>query len=147
MVILILNLELEYENMPYRNNGLMQLRNHSSIYQLDHEFCNLIGSCTPSLSERLADNIDLLNVLPNPDKQDESRDSDFMLVPPCSEYYEISKLNKLLNSSYSSRNCLSIFHCNIRSLPKNLPILEDCMVILFRKKTWHISHLRNKTAQ
>ena len=74
----------------------------------DQEFCNLIGSCTPSLSERLADNIEhLLNVLPNPDKHD-GRDSDFMLIPPCSEYYEISKLNKLLNSSYSSRNCFSI---------------------------------------
>ena len=105
--------------MPYRNNGLMQL----PFFNLpDHEFCNLIGSCTPSLSERLADNIDLLNVLPNPDKQDE-RDSDFMLVPPCSEYYEITKLNKLLNSSYSSRNCLSTFHCNIRSLPKNKQVL------------------------
>ena len=58
--------------MPYRNNGLMQL----PFFNLpDREFCNVIGSCTPSLSERLADNIDLLNVLPNPDKQDE-RDSD-----------------------------------------------------------------------
>ena len=109
--------------MSCRNNGLTQL----PFFNLpDLEFCNVIGSCTPSLSERLADNIDLLNVLPNPDKHD----SDFMLIPPCSEYYEISKLNKLLNSSYTSKNCLSIFHCNIRSLPKNLPILEDWLYSL-----------------
>ena len=115
--------------MSCRNNGLTQL----PFFNLpDLEFCNLIGSCTPSLSERLADNIDLLNVLPNPDKHDE-RDSDFMLIPPCSEYYEISKLNKLLNSSYTSKNCLSIFHCNIRSLPKNLPILEDWLYSLEKK--------------
>ena len=81
------------------------------------------------MAERLIDNIDLLNVLPNPDKHDE-RDSDLMLTSPCSEYYEISKLNKLLNSSYSSRNCFSIFHCNIRSLPKNLSILEDWLYCL-----------------
>ena len=111
------------------NNGLSQL----PFFNLpDQEFCNLIGSCTSSLSERLADNIDLLNVLPNPDKHDE-RDSDLMLISPCSEYYENSKLNKLLNSSYSSRDCLSIFHCNIRSLSKNLPILEDWLYSLDKK--------------
>ena len=68
--------------MSCRNIGLTQLPFFSLS---EHEFCNLIGSCTSSLSERLADNIDLLNVLPNPDKRDE-RDSDVMLVPPCSEY-------------------------------------------------------------
>lgn len=115
--------------MSCRNNGLTQL----PFFNLsDQEFCNLIGSCTPSLSERLGDNIDLLNVLPNPDKHDE-RDSDLMLIPPCSEYYETSKLNKLLNSSYSSKICFSIFHCNIRSLPKNLPILEDWLSSLEKK--------------
>ena len=115
--------------MSCRNNGLTQL----PFFNLsDQEFCNLIGSCTPSLSERLGDNIDLLNVLPNPDKHDE-RDSDLMLIPPCSEYYETSKLNKLLNSSYSSKICFSIFHCNIRSLPKNLPILEDWLYSLEKK--------------
>ena len=93
--------------MSCRNNGLTQL----PFFNLSHqEFCNLIGSCTPSLSEKLGDNIDLLNVLPNPDKHDE-RDSDLMLIPPCSEYYETSKLNKLLNSSYSSKIYFSIFHC------------------------------------
>ena len=71
-------------------------------------------------------------MLPNPDKRDE-RDSDIMLVPPCSECYEISKLNKLLSSSYSSNNCLSIFHCNIRSLTKNLSILEDWLYSLGKK--------------
>ena len=68
----------------------------------------------------------------NPDKHDE-RDSDLMLIPPCSEYYETSKLNKLLNSSYSSKICFSIFHCNIRGLPKNLPILEDWLYSLEKK--------------
>lgn len=71
-------------------------------------------------------------MLPNPDKHDE-RDSDLMLTSPCPEYYEISKLNKLLNSSDSSRNCLSLFQCNIRSLPKNLPILKDWLYALEKK--------------
>lgn len=67
--------------MSCRNNGLSQL----PFFNLsDQEFYNSSGSCTPNLSERLADNIDLLNVLPNPDKHDK-RDSDFMLIPPCSE--------------------------------------------------------------
>ena len=55
------------------------------------------------------------------------------LTSPCPEYYEISKLNKLLNSSDSSRNCLILFHCNIRSLPKNLPILKDWLYSLEKK--------------
>ena len=115
--------------MSCRNSGLMQL----PFFNLsDQEFCNLIGSCSPCLSERLADNIDLLNVLPNSDKHDE-RDSDFMPIPPCSECYEISKVNKLLNSSYSSRNCFSIFHCYIKSLAKNLPMLEDWLYSLEKK--------------
>ena len=60
-------------------------------------------------------------------------DSDLMLTSPCPEYYEISKLNKPLNSSDSSRNCLSLFHCNIRSLPKKPACLKR-LAILFRKK-------------
>lgn len=56
-----------------------------------------------------------------------------MLNSPCSEYYETSKLDKLLNSSYSFSNSLSIFHCNIRSLSENLPILEDWLYSLEKK--------------
>lgn len=129
MVIQILNFWIEYANMSCHKNSLSQL----PFFNLpDHEFCNLIVSCSPSLSEKLAENIDLLNVLPNPDKHDE-RDSDLMLNSPCSEYCETSKLDKLLNSSYSFRNSLSIFHCNIRSLWKNLPILEDWLYSLEKK--------------
>ena len=99
----------------------------------DFEFCNLRGSCTPDLTNRLLNNnIALLNVLPNPDKHDE-RDSYYMLSFPCSEYFEISKLNKILNSSCNSRSSLTLLHCNIRSLSTNLPLSEDFLFSLDTK--------------
>lgn len=71
-----------YKGKPFsltdRNNAISQLPFFNRTG--NEEFCNLIGFCTPSLSERLLYNIDLLNVLPNPDKHGE-RDSDFMLIP------------------------------------------------------------------
>jgi len=62
-------------------------------------------------------------LFPNPDKFDEF-DPDLMLASPCSEYYSISKLNKLTRKFGSS---LFIFHCNTRSLSKNFDILEETL--------------------
>ena len=70
---------------------------------------------------------DLFNVLPNPDKSDE-RDSDLMLNTPTSNYYSIPKFNQLLDTS--GQNSITLFHCNIRSLPKKLTLLNDLLYSL-----------------
>ena len=67
--------------------------------------------------------IDLYDLFLNPDKSGES-DPDHMLYNPCSEYFSIDKLKKTLETM---PNSLSILHCNIRSLPKNLNVLEDIL--------------------
>ena len=65
--------------------------------------------------------------MPNPDKSDE-RDSDLMLNTPTSNYYSIPKFNQLLDTS--GQNSITLFHCNIRSLPKNLTLLNDILYSL-----------------
>ena len=59
--------------------------------------------------------VDIYDVLQNADKFDE-RDSDLMLSTPNSNYYSWTKLNQLLNKC--SHDTISLFHFNIRSLPK-----------------------------
>lgn len=69
-----------------------------------------------SWSDRLNtyNNFDLYELFSiNPDKSDEC-DPDLMLCNPCSDYYSISKLNKML----------------INSDPKSLSILEAYLKIL-----------------
>ena len=67
---------------------------------------------------------DLYNLLPNPDKTDES-DPDLMLVSLWSEYYSIKKLN--INLFEKSGSNLFIFHCNTRSLSTNFNLLEEIL--------------------
>ena len=62
--------------------------------------------------------------VPNPDKFDE-RDPDAMLNSPCSQYFSFNKLNTSLNTLTNRSKSISLFLCNIRSLPKNLCLLED----------------------
>ena len=88
----------------------------------DKEFRALFGSW----SGRKNNDFDLYDLFLNPDKSDES-DPDHMLYNPCSEYFSIDKLKKTLETI---PNSLSILHCNIRSLPKNLNILEDILYSL-----------------
>ena len=64
---------------------------------------------------------DIYDVLHNPDKFDE-RDSDLMLSTPNSNYYSLTKLNQLLNNC--SHDTISLLHFNIKSLPKNVSILN-----------------------
>ena len=49
-------------------------------------------------------------------------DSDNILNCPRSNYYFLTQLNQLLDNTTSK--CLSMFHCNIRSLPKHLSLLN-----------------------
>ena len=66
----------------------------------------------------------MYNILPNPDKFDES-DPDLMLSTPISEYYSITDANNLLAST--DNDSLFFFHFNIRSLPKNFELLHDLL--------------------
>ena len=52
-------------------------------------------------------------------------DSDLMLINPVSEYCSPSQLNELLDQC--NKRSLSFLHCNIRSLPKNLPLLNELL--------------------
>ena len=65
---------------------------------------------------------DLFNLISNPDKSDET-DPDLMLTIPMSNYYSISQINNSIIKA--GPKAISMFHCNIRSLQKNLPLLED----------------------
>ena len=65
---------------------------------------------------------DLFYILPNPNKLDEN-DPDLMLSNITSNYYSVTKLNRLLENKRSKS--LSLFHCNVRSLPKNLNLIND----------------------
>ena len=48
-----------------------------------------------------------------------------MLNTPCSEYYSVRSFNKMLVNS--DAKSFSILHCNIRSLSKNLNLLEELL--------------------
>ena len=70
---------------------------------------------------------DFYNLLPNPDKNDEA-DPDLMFINPQSDYYSISKMNNVLISRQGKG--ISLLHCNIRSLTKNLNLLNDMLYSL-----------------
>jgi hypothetical protein len=61
-----------------------------------------------------------VNVLPNPDKFDES-DPDHMLTNVVSDYCSIDKINNILNAAGSK--AISFFHCNARSFRKKHTLL------------------------
>ena len=58
-------------------------------------------------------------------------DSDNILNCPRSNYYFLTQLNQLLDNTTSK--CLSMFHCNIRSLPKHLSLLNEFLHSVNRK--------------
>jgi len=93
----------------------------------DIEFNDLFSGWPSGINSNDTDFHDLLS---NPDKFDEC-DPDLMLQTPCSNYYSISELNKTINDS--SPKTFSLFHCNIRSLSKNLHILEETLCSLDHK--------------
>ena len=88
----------------------------------EREFRFVIGS--GNINDLISCGIDLYNILPNPDKFDES-DPDLMLSTPISEYYSVTDANNLLASA--DNYSLFFFHCNIRSLPKHFELLHDLL--------------------
>ena len=74
--------------------------------------------------------LDLYDLLPNPNKFDEC-DPDLMLNTPCSKYQSVPSFNKLPVNS-DAKSC-SILYCNIRSLSKNLNLLEELLCSLDSK--------------
>ena len=99
---------------------------HFSILS-DAEFNAVIGNWNRMT---LTTDLDLFNILPNPDKFDD-KDPDNMLNCPHSNYYSLNQLNQLFDST--TAKCLSMFHCNIRSLPKNLSLLSEFLHSVNRK--------------
>ena len=79
-------------------------------------------------SDRLNNHHDLFELFSNPDKSDEC-DPDLMLSVPYSEYTSLPKFNQII----SSPQTFNILHCNIRSLPENLNLLEEILSSLNTK--------------
>ena len=73
-------------------------------------------------SDRLNNYPDFFELFSNPDKSDEC-DTDLMLSVPYSEYISVPKLNQI----FSGPQMFNILHCNIRSLPKNINLLEEIL--------------------
>ena len=69
-------------------------------------------------------------MISNPDKSDET-DPDLMLTIPMSNYYSISQINNAI--AKAGPKAISMFHCNIRSLQKNLALLEDFIYSLDKR--------------
>ena len=72
----------------------------------------------------------LLNFISNPNKSDEIH-PDLMLTIPMSNYYSIPQINNSVPKA--GPKAISMFHCNIRSLPKNLVLLEDFLYFLEKR--------------
>jgi len=107
--------------------NLSNLDNLSDLpfYQLnDREFNFVIGSCLPDPAHM---NVDLFDLIINPDKFDEC-DPDHIFPMPTSEYSSISTMNSSFQKAGSG--ALSMLHCNIRSLSKNLNLLNDMLCCL-----------------
>ena len=66
-------------------------------------------------------------MLPNPDKSDDA-DPDHILINLQSDHCDIPSLNKVL--SKLGAKSFSFLHCNIRSLSKNISLLEDLLYSL-----------------
>ena len=91
----------------------------------DREFNAMVGNWP----DRRHD-LDLYDLFPNPNKFDEC-DPDLMLNTPFSEYYSVRGFNKMLDNL--DVKSFSILHCNIRSLSKNLNLLEELLYSLDSK--------------
>ena len=68
----------------------------------------------------------------DPDKFD-CTDSDVMLDSPTSSYCTLNKINLINNST--DQNSLSLYHFNVRSLPKNHDTLNEFFYSLDRPPT------------
>ena len=109
------------------SNETLIIENEMPFYNLsDRQFNAIIGNW----SREIDLDGDLYKLIPNPDKFDEN-DSEFMLNTPSSDYYSIDDMNKMLKDA--GPKALSLIHCNIRSLSKNLALSNDLISILSSK--------------
>ena len=74
--------------------------------------------------------LDIYQLIANPDKFDDN-DSDNMLISSVSNYYSADKINDVFEN-FGSRS-LSMFHCNIRNLSKNLNLLNEMRYTISKK--------------
>ena len=107
-----------FNKLPH---NLMQ---HLPFYELSNSEFNSLNSIWMRDLDLVTDSF---NILPNPNKLDEN-DPDLMLSNITSNYYSVTKLNRLLENKKSKS--LSLFHCNVRSLPKNLNLVNDLIYTL-----------------
>ena len=112
--------------MSLQNLAVVNTLQALSFYDLDdREFSFVTGNWTGQFDELMTSH--LYNLLPNPDKKDEA-DSDSIFANPQSEYYTVSKLNNIFNTTQGKG--ISLFHCNIRSFKKHLTLLNDVLCSL-----------------
>ena len=95
---------------------------------IDRQFNIVNGSWSVQFNQLM--DTDLFNLISNPDKSDEI-DPDLMLTVSMSNYYSISQINNSI--AKAGPKAISMFHCNIRSLPKNLVLLEDFLYSLDKR--------------
>ena len=85
-------------------NREVDLAENLPFYQLtDREFRSTLGVWNIVNAE----DEDLYDILPNPDKFDDS-DPDLMLRSPCSEYFTVSEMNKNQGLSMTANNRFSL---------------------------------------
>ena len=100
----------------------MWLSTLQSLGQLWISICNWCWSIDPSKLKT-----DLFDLITNPDKFDEC-DPEHILPLSSSDYYSVSEMTSTFAKAGS--NALTLFHCNIRSLPKKLSLLHDILYCL-----------------
>lgn len=103
-----------------------QMQNYPDVNITNIELDNVVSSTSLENNPDL----DLYQVIDNPDKFDDN-DSDNMLNSPTSNYYSVNKINHIFDSEGSK--ALSLFHCNIRSLAKNLNLLNEMRYSISKK--------------
>ena len=94
----------------------------------DGEF-NIVNGLRSVHFNQLIDT-DLFNLISNPDKSDET-DPDLTLTIPMSNYYSISQINNAI--AKAGPKAISIISINMRSLQKNLALLEDFIYSLDKR--------------
>ena len=96
------------------------------FYNLNDREFNIANGLRSVQFNQLIDT-DLFNLISNPDKSDET-DPDLMLSIPMSNYYSISQINNAI--AKAGPKAISI---NMRSLQKNLALLEDFLYSLDKR--------------
>ena len=99
------------------------------FYNLNDREFNIANSLWSVQFNQLIDT-DLFNLISNPDKSDET-DPDLMLTIPMSNYYSISQINNAI--AKAGPKAISIISINMRSLQKNLALLEDFLYSLDKR--------------